>query len=149
VEVRELDNVLYVQELLYQSGLNSDEIIRKLQELNIPKDAVIVGDSEDPGKINDIYMAGYNIQPANKNKGSVIRGINAVKTKELYITNTSINMIKELQFYRWQKNKDGQTMDMPIKVKDHLCDSLRYCIDYMDAEKATYGKIYNNKPFGF
>jgi phage terminase large subunit len=149
VEVREKDNVLYAQELLYQSGLNSDEIIRKLQELNIPRDAVIVGDSEDPGKINDIYMAGYNIKPAYKNKGSVIRGINAVKVKELHITNTSINMIKELQFYRWQKNKDGQTMDMPIKVKDHIMDAMRYCIDYMELEKATDGKIYNNKPFGF
>jgi hypothetical protein len=40
-------------------------------------------------------------------------------------------------------------MDMPIKVKDHIMDAMRYCIDYMELEKATDGKIYNNKPFGF
>jgi phage terminase large subunit len=149
VEVREKDNVIYAKELLYQSGLNSDDIIRKMQELNLDRQTVMVGDSEDPGKINDIFYAGYNIKPAYKNKGSVIRGINAVKTKQFYVTSDSVNMIKELQFYRWQKNKDGQNMDMPIKVKDHIMDAMRYCVDYMEAEKATSAKVYSNKPFGF
>jgi len=141
--------VIYAKELLYQSGLNSDDIIRKMQELGIDRQTVMVGDSEDPGKINDIFSAGYNIKPAYKNKGSVIRGINAVKTKQFYVTSDSVNAIKELQFYRWQKNKDGQNMDIPIKVKDHWVDSFRYCVDYMEAEKATSAKVYSNKPFGF
>jgi phage terminase large subunit len=150
VEVREKDNVFYVKQLLYRSGLNSYAIIDELDKLGVDKNARIVADSAEPDKINDLYNAGYRgVMPTVKGKNSVNRGIKAIKGHQLYITSDSLEGIKEIKFYRYMEDKNGNILDDPIKVKDDFVDAMRYAIDYMVEGTATYGKIHSNKPYGF
>jgi phage terminase large subunit len=150
VEVREKDNVFYVKQLLYRSGLNSYAIIDELDRLGVDKNARIIADSAEPDKINDLYNAGYRgVMPTVKGKNSVNRGIKAIKGHQLYITSDSLEGIKEIKFYRYMEDKNGNILDDPIKVKDDFVDAMRYAIDYMVEGQATYGKLHSNKPFGF
>jgi phage terminase large subunit len=150
VEVREKEGEFYVKQLLYQSGLNSYSIIDKLEELGISKTARIIADSAEPDKINDVYRAGFRgVLPTVKGKNSVARGIKAIKGHPLYITSDSVDGIKEIRFYRYMEDKNGNILEDPIKVKDDFCDAMRYAIDYMVESKVSYAKIYSNKPAGF
>jgi phage terminase large subunit len=150
VEVREKDNVFYVKQLLYRSGLNSYAIIDELDKLGVDKNARIVADSAEPDKINDLYNAGYRgVMPTVKGKNSVNRGIKAIKGHQLYITSDSLEGIKEIKFYRYMEDKNGNILDDPIKVKDDFVDAMRYAIDYMVEGTATYVKLHSNKPYGF
>jgi PBSX family phage terminase large subunit len=46
----------------------------------------------------------------------------------LYIHSRCINLIRELENYRWKENKSGISKDEPLKEDDHCVDALRYVI---------------------
>jgi phage terminase large subunit len=122
----------YVQELIYKSGLTLTELLNEIQFFNIGK-SVIYADAAEPKSIEEIYRAGINIKPANKD---VWAGILKVKSFPLYITANSSNGIKELQSYKWKKDKEDNVIDEPIKANDDFCDSFRYAIyNYHDVPK--------------
>ena len=58
---------IYIQELLYQKGLQNNEINKVLiqEELDKRKD-LIVADSSEPKTIDDLALYGWNIVPAVK-----------------------------------------------------------------------------------
>jgi phage terminase large subunit len=33
-----------------------------------------------------------------------------------------------MQGYKWKKDKNDNILEEPIKMKDHLCDAMRYAI---------------------
>lgn len=149
-QCREKDGEYYVNEFFYESKKTSSEFISIMEQL-IPKNAVIVADTEDPNRINEMYYAGWQyIKPAIKGAGSVKRGIEKIKSNPLYITKNSTNLIKEIRSYKWKIDRDGRVSDTePVKINDDGMDSMRYALDYMIQEKATSAKVYSNKPFGF
>lgn len=114
----------YVEELIYQSGLTLTELLEKIKSFNIGK-GVIYADAAEPKSIEEIYRAGINIKPANKD---VWAGILKVKSFPLYVTKQSHNAQKELQSYKWKKDKEDNVIDEPVKANDDFCDSLRYGI---------------------
>lgn len=83
--------------------------------------------------IADEYLdCGITFRPADNN---VLGGINRVneyfKRKQLFIFKNCVNLIDEVRGYKWQRLKAGQHKnepDKPVKLKDHLCDCLRYGI---------------------
>jgi len=94
-----------------------------MNELNISKSIPIYADSAEPNRIEEIASAGYNIYPADK---SVKDGIDYVKRKKKHIHRESHNLIKELKFYKWKTDRNGNIEDEPVKFNDHGCDALRY-----------------------
>jgi phage terminase large subunit len=46
----------------------------------------------------------------------------------LYITDRSVNLLKEIRSYKWKTDKDGKVLDEPVKFNDHGCDALRYAV---------------------
>jgi len=65
------------------------------------------------------------IKPGNK---SVKDGIDFVKRQRLIIDPVSVNLIKELKSYKWMETINGDTLDQPVKLNDHIVDALRYGI---------------------
>jgi phage terminase large subunit len=59
---------------------------------------------------------------------SVWDGIQFVKSKELYITEKSINLLKEIKSYKWMVDKNGIVTESPVKFKDDGMDAMRYAI---------------------
>jgi phage terminase large subunit len=127
IEAYRFNGELYVNELIYSTGLTNSDIINKLKELNIPKHKSIVADSAEPKSIEDIYRGGYSgIKGANKGKDSVLNSIVTLKDFKLNITKSSINLIKELRTYVWERDKEGKNTNQPIDFNNHAIDALRY-----------------------
>lgn len=128
IEIGIKDEEYYLKELLYQSGLTNAALIRKLDELEIDKQANIYADASEPQRIEEIKREGFNIYPCEKGKDSVRHGIDYCKRQKLWIHPESTNLIAELQSYKWKEDKDGNVLDEPVKFKDHACDAFRYAI---------------------
>jgi phage terminase large subunit len=79
-------------------------------------------DSAEPDRIQEFKDAGFEVYKANK---SVDFGLNKVQSYDLYITRRSVNIIREIQGYVWAE-KNGQSLDIPVKLDDHAMDGLRY-----------------------
>jgi phage terminase large subunit len=63
VEVRQLDDSLYIRELLYEKRLTNTDLANKMRELGVDRQTEIVGDSAEPKSIEEIYRQGFNIKP--------------------------------------------------------------------------------------
>jgi len=123
VEYSIKDQCVYITELLYESGLTNNDLIRKLEILIPNKNNYIYADCAEPARIEEIQRMGFNVYPADK---SVKDGIDFIKTQRLFLNPSSVQLKKEFQSYSWKKNKDGVILDEPIKFNDHLPDAVRY-----------------------
>ena len=127
------ENDVYLQEIIYQSHLTNQELIELMKENDISKKVRINADTEDPNRIMEIQMAGFNIVGVDKSEGSVKRRIDNAKRRKLHIVKGSVNLIKEIKNYRWKKDKKTDELeDKPIKYKDDAIDAMLYGIgDYV------------------
>lgn len=123
VECRIRDMNLYVKVLLHQSGLLNSQLISRMEDMEIPKEAEIYADSAEPDRIEEIFQAGFNIHPSDK---SVKDGIDYVKRHNIYVAKDSVSMHKELRAYKWKTDKNSNVLDEPVKLMDHDMDAMRY-----------------------
>jgi phage terminase large subunit len=126
IEAYRFNGELYINELIYSTGLTNSDIIVRLKELNINKTHSIVADSAEPKSIEDLKRAGYNIKGAEKGKDSVMNSIVTLKDYKLNVTKQSTKLIKELRGYVWERDKEGKTLNCPIDFNNHAIDALRY-----------------------
>lgn len=118
------DDTVWVEEVIYMSGLTSNDLVKLMKDLKINKDKDMWVDAAAPSMIEDLRRAGYNAKSANK---SVKEGIDLIKSKKLMISSSSVNLINELRKYQW-KTKNEEIIYEPVKVGDDLCDAMRYGI---------------------
>jgi phage terminase large subunit len=130
VKVALFDNCIYVQELIYETGLTTDDIDNIMTELGVSKSVTIHADSSEPRLIHELYNKGWYIKGVTKGADSVRAGINKLKRFKICITRDSTNLIKEFRNYKW-KEKDGKSIGVPIDMWNHGVDALRYAtIDF-------------------
>ena len=140
VEVRQLDDSLYIRELLYEKRLTNTDLANKMKEIGIDRTTEIVADSAEPKSIEEIYRQGFNIKPAKKGAG-IHLGIDIMRRYKLNITKDSLNAIKEFRSYKWATDKNGDVLNAPVKVNDHLVDAVRYlCLNKLSINHS--GKYY-------
>ena len=140
---------LYLEELIYEKGLVTSDIVDKLRKLDITKSEEIWGDSSEPRLIEEIYRSGFNIKPVVKGKDSIKFGISVMQNHKIHILKSSQNLINEMYGYQYVTDKHGYTTDTPEGGLDHLIDAARYCCMMKLSEKAkskgtyaiTIGKI--------
>lgn len=121
------ETALYVDEVLYETKLTTNDLIERLNGLGIEKSAELFCDNAEPKTIEEMTRAGYNAKPAEKD---VYAGIQKVKSLPLYVTPNSSNLIKEIKSYKWKLDKDGKIHpdEVPVKFNDHAMDAMRYGI---------------------
>lgn len=141
VKVGLIDKSAYATEILYESGLTTSDLLKRMEKLIPDKRKEIYADSADPKAIEEISRAGYNIRPADKD---VNAGIDKVKSTPLFIDKTSHNLLREIRNYKWKVDKNGRTLDEPVKFNDHIMDALRYAIFNF-----TRSNIRTYRPSGF
>jgi len=122
VKVEAYEGVCYVEELLYRSGMTLTECAQFIKGLNIGR-ALVYADAAEPKSIEEIFRYGVNIQPAVKDVWS---GILTVKAQDIRIHGQ--NLESEMQSYKWKLDKEGNPIEEPIKLNDHLMDAMRYAI---------------------
>lgn len=120
-----LDNDLYLDELCYETGMLTKHIISKLKPHRKSK---VMSESADPRLVQEIKNGGINIYPVDKSPGSIKAGIEKMKEYNLKITKRSYNILEELRNYTWDKDKDGNFINMPIDDWNHAMDGARYWV---------------------
>lgn len=125
VDLRE--NVMYAQQMIYKTEITNSDLIQRMKDMGIAREPIYC-DAAEPQRIEELYRAGFNVKPANKEKDSVKKGIDVIKSRKLYITSDSGDLIKELNSYVWSKDKNNNTLDVPIKFFDDACDAMRYAV---------------------
>lgn len=125
LEISLKDKEVYINELLYESKLTNTDLIGRMETL-CNKNLEIVADSAEPDRIKEISNAGFTIIKARKGKNSVKDGIDILKRTKIHITASSVNVKKELEGYKYKKDKDGNVLDEPVKFNDHAMDGMRY-----------------------
>lgn len=126
LEVYQFIDDLYINELVYKTGLTNQDIVAQLRLLNIDRRTELIADSAEPKSIEELYRQGFNIHPAKKGPDSVMQGIDILKRNIINVTKTSTNIIKELNNYKWLIDKDGHTLNKPVDTFNHGMDALRY-----------------------
>jgi len=127
---------IYVDEIVYETGWENKKVIEYINDkYSWMKNKKIFADSARPDLINEWKNSGFNIDKANK---SVFAGINTVKSFNIFVTKRSSNIIRELNLYSWKEDRDGNTLDEPIKLNDDAMDALRYSLtNYIKKEGKT------------
>ena len=119
-----IDNRLYVDELFYETDMLSSAIANRLKPFSMK----VFADSQDPRLIQEIKNRGVNIYPVDKFPGSIKAGIDKIKDMEFFVTERSYNIIMELRKYVWDKDKDGNYINIPVDEYNHLMDAIRYYV---------------------
>ena len=126
VEVWKDNDSIYLNELLYERNLTNQDIADKLSEYGVDRYIEIIADSAEPKSIEEIRRMGFNIKPATKGPDSVLNGIDILKRKRIHVTKQSINLIKELNNYKWVTDKNGNKLNKPVDAFNHALDAVRY-----------------------
>ena len=118
---------LIIDEVLYGKGISNIQIATALKDVKVGSNEV-VADSAEPKSIAQLFDLGINVVDAIKGKDSVLAGIQKVKEYNIKITAKSRNGIRELKHYRWKMDRNGESLNEPVKVFDHLLDAVRYVV---------------------
>ena len=130
--VLDKDKDFYWDELLYESHLTNPDLMQKMKELGIS--GYIYPDIAEPARIEEFRRNKFTIHDTDKDGKA---GMDSIKSRKLFITKRSTNLIKELRSYSW-KTKDGEILDEPVKASDHLIDAGRYA-QYAMSSKSKVG----------
>ena len=140
VAVYQSDDNLYIKEMLYEKRLTNTDLANKLREFRIDRQSEIIADSAEPKSIEEVYRSGFNIKAARKGAG-IHLGIDIMRRYKLHITKDSLNAIKEFRGYKWATDKNGDVLNTPVKINDHLIDATRYlCLNKLSVNHS--GKYY-------
>jgi len=121
-----LDDNMYVDELLYRTGMTNQDIANEMKVLGLDRSNEIYADSAEPKSIEEIYRMGWNVKPTIK--GSINIGIDIIRRYKLHATESSFNLIKELRNYKYIEDKNGQMTNKPVDNFNHALDALRYSV---------------------
>ena len=130
LEVGFKDDEIYILRELYVHEKDTEEIIQLAEGMNINKRKIMYCDSAEPDRIKMWCKAGYKARAVTKGSGSVKAQIDYLKQHKIHIDGSCINTIKEIQQWKWQKDKTtGQYTDEPVNIFDDAMAALRYCIE--------------------
>jgi phage terminase large subunit len=121
-----LGDDMYVDELLYRTGMTNQDIANEMKSLGLDRSNEIYADSAEPKSIEEIYRMGWNVKPTIK--GSINIGIDIIRRYKLHATEGSFNLIKELRNYKYIEDKNGHMTNKPVDNFNHALDALRYSV---------------------
>lgn len=121
VDIYKHNDTYILDEVIYRTGLHNNEIYNLLKERRL-----VYADSAEPKSISELQRYGLNVTGATKGQGSVMYGIQLLQSKEIYVTSQSLNIIKEMRNYSFDKDKNGISQNKPIDAYNHCMDAIRY-----------------------
>ena len=132
------DKDIYVEQVIYEQGLTNEDLIYLLRENDIDKNYEIVADSSEPKSIEQLRRAGFRIRGVKKGDGSVLFGLQKMRTFKIFIKDTSTDLITEFKNYKFKRDRSGRLTNVP-EGQDHLLDALRYVVmEFVDKPKVKY-----------
>ena len=117
VRIAKLGNKLYLDEIIYQTGLTNADLVVRINAYN-EKLGEIYADSAEPKSIEELQRAKLKVIKAVKGNDSVNAGINKLREYEVYYTRRSKNIKKEIDNYQWMM-VGGKNVNKPIDDFNH------------------------------
>lgn len=129
------ENDVYIIKELYQSGLTNKDLINKIKQrfsIEFMK-YYFYCDGAEPNRIEEMKREGIKALPVKKGKDSVLRGVDWLKMRKIYIDESCINTQREFEQYKYKEDREGNVLEEPVKEFDHTIDALRYSMnDYIN-----------------
>lgn len=119
------NKAFYFDELVFRKGMLNEDIVAIMKASNISRTTEIFADSAEPKTNADIKRYGFNVIGSDKSVKKAEQ-LQQMRGYKIYVTKRSLNMIRELRGYVWQRDKDGTLLNEPIGVQDHTMDAARY-----------------------
>ncbi len=126
VELWRYNGKLIWNELLYQKGLTNPVVAKIMKQQGVKRNDYVCADSSEPKSIAEINQYGFSVKGSEKGKDSINYGINILQEQEFYVTEKSVNMIKELRRYCWDTDRNGNRLNRPVDAWNHCIDPMRY-----------------------
>jgi len=128
-----------VDEVLYAKGQDNDMLAEAIEQ------RVVFADSAEPKSIDYIKIKKKkNIKGVIKGADSIVFGLELMQMQEYLITKRSVNIIREVRKYSYDKDKTGKKSNKPAEgQEDHGIDAWRY------AEMMLLSKTSKKVSFGW
>ncbi|OIN58001.1 terminase large subunit [Arsenicibacter rosenii] len=134
VEIGIYGRNLYVNELIYQTGLTNPGILRLCKALGVNPKREAFWDKAEPKSIAELRSnyytetgesySGINAIETIKGAGSIVAGINKLKDYVVHYTASSHNIRREKNLYQWIM-QNGKSTNVPIDAHNHTLDAIR------------------------
>jgi phage terminase large subunit len=130
VKIVKRANSLYIKEIAYEAGLPPRHILQILEANGYDNDYTNLYCEHDPDMVKGLRLAGIKrAVPARKGPGSINAGIELLKTYNVFYTNSSRNLYRDISRYVWETDvKTGKLLNTPKEGFDHLFDAIRYAV---------------------
>ncbi len=140
------DGRAYIVKEFYEKHI-TDAQLAEIAKKEFGEEYPYILDSANPSGIQEFRNLGLTCFPANKTPGeretsSIMAGIKVVTSylqvqkdgkPRLFVDKNCFNTIMEFENYRYPDSKEGkQIQETPIKIHDHILDSLRYLLNSGD-----------------
>lgn len=140
------NNVLYIYDELYNKNLITSELIASMNYIK-QKHREIIADSARPETTEEIRRAGFKIINAEKGQGSVLDGLQKLKSfYKIIVSDKCINTYRELTELCHEKDKNGNYVENKFTLDPHTVDAMRYGLEKYKATTFKNGEI--KKPIG-
>lgn len=138
------DRHYWIDSEYYKTQKTKEEVIEYVKTL---RPEIVYPDPEDSEAIEKVRRAGLNVRDVSKD---IVNGIDAVKElfkqNRLHINSSCVNLIWELESYRYpDKKPDQNEKEKPIKENDHACDCIRYVLYNQAPKILSYKTQWNLK----
>lgn len=121
---------LYVEELVYQIGLEIDDMPLRFQNAGCGS-YLIKADNSRPETISYLRRHGLNIAPCVKGPGSVEDGIKFLRSFEaIVIHSESRHFQEEARLYSYKVDRlSGEVLPIIVDAHNHCWDPARYALE--------------------
>lgn len=142
LEVGFKDDEIYICREIYEYEKDTDEMIAIADSRGFRRNIRMWCDSAEPDRIKMWKKAGYKAKGVNKEKNSVHAQIDYLKQHKIHIHPDCINVYKEIQQWKWQKDTRTNTyLDEPVPFFDDAMAALRYSIETMRKPAIGYNRV--------
>lgn len=122
IEVYLYNGQRILNEICYQKGLSNAQISKYIKT-KLP----CYCDSAEPKSIDELKSYGVKAYAVTKGADSINFGIQIMQEQDYLVTSKSVNLIRELRKYAWDKDKKtNSTLNKPIDNFNHTIDAVRY-----------------------
>lgn len=126
VGVWEYEGRYILDEVFYKRGHYPSQVYPKIKDE--VKNDNIWADHARPGSIDELNDLGLYVKGAEKPQDALTMFLDEMNKDLFYVTKRSKNIKEELNTWVWAVDRNGKSLNVPIKENDHAMDATKYCI---------------------
>ena len=137
---------LWIDELIYSTGLTNPMIAERAKREGIDHEDEIVADCAEPKSIRELCGQGLWVSPSPKGADSIVSGLDILKRYRLHLTRRSLGIIDNVRSYSWAKDRDGNRINKPEDRNNHGIDAIRYvALKHLSIKRDVRGVRLRNR----